>query len=66
MKQKMLLENVDHDKLVAGLFETIRAEHFRKNLPIIRAESDEPNCEWYIREFPNGDKERLHVSNLNG
>ena len=46
-------------------FEELKKIHFADGVPIVYEENDDPDCEYYITEYPDGRKIRQHVSELN-
>ena len=46
-------------------FEELKKIHFADGVPIVYSEDDDPDCEYYITEYPDGRKVRQHVSGLN-
>ncbi len=46
-------------------FEKLKALHFADGVPITYEENGDPDCEYYITEYPDGRKVRQHVSELN-
>lgn len=63
---RSILEKID-DKDIEdqNYFEKLKKIHFADGVPIVYEENDDPDCEYYITEYPDGRKVRQHVSELN-
>ena len=63
---RSILEKID-DKDIEdqNYFEELKKIHFADGVPIVYEENDDPDCEYYITEYPDGRKVRQHVSELN-
>jgi len=63
---RSILEEIDDDSIEdPSYFEKLKALHFADGVPITYEENDDPDCEYYITEYPDGRKVRQHVSELN-
>ena len=55
------LDEIDDEEFAKDLHEKVKAA----GVPIVYQEDeDDMDCEWYIVEYPNGDKKRVHVEDL--
>lgn len=58
-------DKIDDTTFAKGLHEKVKAENFAAGLPIFYQEDENDlSCEWYIVEYPNGDKQRVHEDDL--
>ena len=59
------LDEIDDEEFAKDLHEKVKAKNFAAGVPIVYQEDeDDMDCEWYIVEYPNGDKKRVHVEDL--
>lgn len=58
-------DKIDDATFAKGLHEQVKAENFAAGLPIFYQEDENDlDCVWYIFEYPNGDKKRVHEDDL--
>jgi len=63
---RSIVEEIDDDEIEDdSYFEELKRIHFADGVPIVYSEDDDPDCEYYITEYPDGLKLRQHVSELN-
>ena len=59
------LDEIDDEEFAKDLHEKVKAKHFAAGVPICYQEDDDDmDCEWYILEYPDGTKKRVHVDDL--
>lgn len=59
------LDKIDDEEFAKDLHEKVKSKNFAAGVPIFYQEDeDDPNCQWYIVEYPDGDKKRVHVDDL--
>ena len=59
------LDKIDDEEFAKDLHEKVKSKNFAAGVPIsYQEDEDDPNCQWYIVEYPDGDKKRVHVDDL--
>lgn len=65
MSNEEPLVDIDDEVIESGYLDEIKKDHFAAGIHITYAENPtDPNPEFYIREFPDGRKVRVHHSEL--
>ena len=65
MNDKPLLEEIDDELFANDLHKKVKADQFAAGLPIVYQEDDtDMNCEWYILEYADGTRKRIHQNDL--
>lgn len=58
------LDIINDDEFAKDLGAKVKADQFAAGLPYVYQEDDDMDCEWYILEYSDGTKKRVHASDL--